>query len=195
MKSRQIPAPPSDEAIIEMYFARDEQAIAETDRKYGTYLLRLCENILHDPAESEECRNDVYLQVWQSIPPERPTVLPAYLHRLTRCRAIDRYRARARRGETCSAFVASVEELADILPSPDTVPAEWESREMGREISRFLRSQSERRQYLFVARYFRAESVEDIAACLGVSPSAVYKELAKLRRGLKEHLERNGFSI
>ncbi len=196
MKYRKDPAPlPSDDEIVELYFARDEQAIAETDRKYGGYLFRLCENILHDPADSEECRNDVYLKVWHSIPPERPTVLPAYLNRVTRGTAIDRYRARARRGELRSELVASVEELSDILPASDTVESEWDSLELGRAISGYMRSQSRRRQYLFVARYYRAEPVEAIARTLGVSPSAVYKELARLRRGLKEHLERNGFSI
>ncbi len=196
MKHRKESAPLfSDDDIIELYFARDERAIAETDRKYGRYLFRLCENILHDPADSEECRNDAYLKVWNSIPPERPTVLPAYLNRVTRGTAIDRYRARARRGETRGELLVSVEELSDILPASETVESEWESRALGQEISRYLRTQSKRRQYLFVARYFRAEPVEDIARFLGVSASAVYKELTKLRRGLKEHLERNGFSI
>ncbi len=196
MKKRAVPAPlPSDEEIVELYFARDEKAISETHRKYGSYLLRLCENVLHDSADSEECRNDVYLKVWQSIPPERPTVLPAYLNRVARGTAIDRYRARARQGALRSELVASLDELADVLPSPDTVVSEWQSAELGQMISRYLRTQPKRRQYLFVARYFRAEAVEDIAEALCVSPSAVYKELAKLRRGLREYLERNGFSI
>ncbi len=185
----------SDEEIVELYFARDERALAETERKYGGYLLRLAENILHDRSDSEECRNDVLLKLWQSIPPERPTVLPAYLSRIMRGTAIDRYRYRSRRGRPVSEWTASIDELSESLRSPDTVESEVDSRELGREISRYLRGQSRRRQYLFVARYFRAEPVEEIARALGVSPSTVYKELTGLRRGLKEHLERNGFSI
>ncbi len=196
MKSRNVPTPClADEEILDLFFARDERGISETDRKYGGSLLRLAENILHDPSDSEECRNDVYVKLWKSIPPARPTVFPAYLNRVMRGTAIDRYRARARQGECRSELLASVEELSDILSSPETVERAWESAELGRAISRYLRMQSKRRQYLFVARYFRAESVEEIACTLGVSPSAVYKELSKLRRGLKEHLERNGFSI
>ncbi len=185
----------SDEAIVELYFARDERAIAEIERKYGAYLLRLAENILHDRSDSEECRNDVLVKLWNRIPPDRPAVFPAYLNRIMRGTAIDRYRERRSHGAPASEWTASLDELSEILASADTVEAEVESRELGRAISRYLREQPRRRQYLFVARYFRAEPVEDIARRLGVSPSAVYKELGKLRRGLKEHLERNGFSI
>ncbi len=190
---RKTPAPLSDEEIVALYLARDERAIAETDRKYGGYLLRLAENVLHDLRDSEECRNDVYLKLWNTIPPAHPEVLPAYLNRVMRGTAVDRYRERARRAP--SELTASLDELADILSSPDTVEREVESAELGRAISAYLRGESKRRQYLFVARYYRAESVEAIARHLGVSPSAVYKELERLRRGLKEHLERNGFAL
>ncbi len=186
-------APMADEAIVDLYFARDEQAIAETDRKYGAYLLRLGENILHNTSDSEECRNEVYLKLWNRIPPDRPHTLPAYLNRIMRATAIDRYRARARQGG--DAYAASLDELAEILPAPDTVESAWESAELARQISHYLRGESRRRQYLFVARYFRAEPVEAIAHELGVSPSAVYKELTRLRRGLQTHLERNGFFL
>ncbi len=185
----------SDEAILDLFWARDERALSACDRKYGTYLMRMAENILHNIADSEECRNDVYLKLWNTIPPARPAVLPAYLNRVMRGTAIDRYRERCRRGRVDSSLTASLDELADLLTAPDTVESEVESAELGRSISAYLRTQSKRRQYLFVARYFRAETVEDIAHTLGISASAVYKELRKIRRGLQEYLERNGFSL
>ncbi len=196
MRSRKASdAPLADEAIIALYFARDERAIAETDRKYGAALLGMAENILHDRADSEECRNDVYLKLWNTIPPAHPEVFPAYLNRVMRGTAIDRYRERTRHGRLASTWTVSLDELAEILHSPDTVESEIGSMELGQAISRYLRTQSARRRYLFVARYYRAETAESMARVLGVTPSAVYKELANIRRGLKEYLERNGFSL
>ena len=96
----------SDEAIVELYWARDEAAIKHTDIKYRSYLLKTAYNILQDMQDSEECLNDTYLDTWNAIPPERPRVLQAFIGRITRNLAIDRYRAKHRKKAVPPCFIA-----------------------------------------------------------------------------------------
>ncbi|MBE6652948.1 MAG: sigma-70 family RNA polymerase sigma factor [Ruminococcaceae bacterium] len=182
-----------DHEIVALYLARDEEAIAATDTKYGGYLFTVAYNILHDPLDCEECRNDTYLKTWCTIPPKRPARLQAYLTRIIRCISVDRYRERTREKRIPSDMTVSLEELSESLASH----GEWEieTAELGRCISDYVASLPRRRRLIFVCRYYCADPPGRIADMLGVTVSAVYKELGKIRAGLREHLEKEGFYL
>lgn len=183
-----------DEQIIKLFWSRDQSAVEQTDRKYGTYLFGIAYNILGDKADSIDCKNDTYVSAWNSIPPERPRALQAYLTRITRNFAIKVYNKRAAKKRVPSQLTVSLEELEAVCDSK-TLEQEREAREIGRLISEYVSGLDERQRYAFTSRYYFAESVESIAKDLKLSSSAVYKELATMREGLKDHLERNGVYV
>ena len=183
----------TDAEIVELYWARDEEAIAATDRKYGGYLYTVAYNVLHNPQDCEECRNDTYLQAWKAIPPHRPTKLQAYLTKIIRAVSIDRYREQTRQKRIPSEMTVSLEDLAETLAS-DTA-GEQEAAVLARCLSSYLASLSKRRRLIFVCRYYCADPPDRIAAMLGITTSAVYKELKKIKDGLREYLEKEGFRL
>ncbi len=182
-----------DGEIVALYFARDEEAIAATDRKYGRYLYTVAYNVLHDPLDCEECRNDTYLQTWNTVPPQQPGRLQVYLTKIIRCISVDRYRERTRQKRVPSALTVSLEELSESLASD--FERDMEAAELGRCISDYVDSLPKRRRLIFVCRYYCADPPERIADMLGVTVSAVYKELGKIRAGLRVHLEKEGFYL
>ncbi len=184
----------SDERIIELYWQRDEQAITETDVKYRRLLLSVAQNIVHDTQDSEECLNDTYSGAWNSIPPARPSLLQAFLATIMRRTAIDCYKARKRQKRVASEMTVSLSELEDFI-SEDDVYSEADARELGRVISDFIRSLSERRMYIFMSRYYVARPIKEIARLLSVSESTVNKEIAAIKHELKEKLEKEGYSL
>lgn len=181
-----------DAEIVDLFWRRDESAIRASDEKYGRRLMQLAGRFLRDPADCEECKNDVYLAAWASIPPDRPKLLGAYLATLARRVAINRYYAEHRKKRVPSELTVSMEECADLFSSSDPVGEALDERELGEAISAFLGGLTVRRRYIFMARYWGAESVRDVAEHLHVSKSAVYKELAGLRQALKSELRRKG---
>ena len=183
----------SDERIIELYFLRDESAIRVTDEVYGAMLYRIAYNILHDGLDCEECKNDTYLGVWNAIPPTRPKVFPAFITQITRRAAINRYKEKNTEKRIPSELTVSVYDLADFLSDGSSAETEYIAREVGKAISDYVRGLSEKRRFIFVGRFYIGETVESIAQDLGLTSSAVYKELEKLKKGLKLHLERNGY--
>lgn len=191
-KQQQIIA---DEQIIELYWQREERAIQETDIKYGQFLYRIAYNILHDHSDSEECQNDTYLGIWNAIPPSRPAVFQAFISQIMRRTAIDRYREKTSKKRIPSELTISLEELDNTLHSSDTVCSECEAKELGNIISDYLRGLSDRQQFIFIGRFYMAEPVQNIAGDLYVTASAVYKEIDKIKLGLKKHLEKNGVYI
>ena len=184
----------SDEQIVELYWQRDEQAIKETDAKYKRFLLSVAHNIVHDTADEEECLNDTYVGAWNSIPPARPSFLQAFLATIMRRTAIDCYKARKRQKRVVSEMTVSLSELEDFI-SEDDMYSETDARELGRVISDFVRSLSERRMYIFMSRYYVARPIKEIAKALSCSESTVNKEIAAIKRDLKEKLEKEGYSL
>lgn len=179
----------ADEQIIELYWQRNERAISETDLKYGQFLYRIAYNILHDKLDCEECQNDTYLGIWNAIPPERPNVFPAFITQIMRRTAIDKYKQKNSKKRVPSELTISIEEI-------DTeFECECDATELGKIISDYLRTLSDRQQFIFIGRYYMSESVERIAKDLNVTASAVYKELRKIKSELKMYLERNGVYI
>ena len=184
----------NDFDIVELYFRRDERAISETDAKYGKYLFSLAYNIVHDRLDCEECLTDTYLDACNTMPPERPAVLKAFLAIIMRRRAIDRYKAEKRKKRIPSELTVSLSELEFAL-SDDTPQSELEAEELCRIISDFVRSLPERRAYIFMSRYYAARPIREIANKLCVSESTVNKELALIRQSLRKMLESEGYFI
>lgn len=185
----------SDEHIIDLYWRRDETAIRATDQKYGPFLAKLAYHLLRDELDCEECRNDTYLAAWNAIPPARPAVLPAFLTRIMRRVAINRYKERAAKKRVPSELTVSMEELSAALRSDETAEASLEAEELGRLISAYVRSLPARQRYIFIDRFYLAEPVEAIAAGLSISAPTVYREIQAIKRGLREFLERNDVTL
>ena len=174
-----------DKTIVSLYWDRDEQAIAETDAKYGRMLLRLADRILRSPPDSEETLNDSYLAAWNSMPENRPEHLGGYMAKITRNLALNRYersRAEKRGGGT------TVTELSDCIPSPSGPVEELENEELRRIIERFLGELDEEKRVVFVKRYFFSESLAEIADATGLSEPKLKSMLYRLRLRLRDAL-------
>jgi len=185
----------SDEQIIELYWQRDEQAIKQTDIKYKKFLLSIAYNIVHDMCDSEECLNDTYIGAWNSIPPARPTFLQAFLATIMRRTAIDCYKARKRQKRISSELTVSLSEVEDFIADDDDMYSETDAKELGQVISDFVRSLSDRRMYIFMSRYYIARPIKEIARLLDCSESTVNKEIAIIKRDLKEKLKKEGYAL
>ena len=187
--------PLDDESIIELYWQRDEKAIEETDVKYRKYLFSVAYNLLYERLDCEECLNDTYLGAWNAIPPTRPNALKAFLTVIVRRIAIKRYRRNLKKSNVPSELTVSLSELEDIIVGDEDIASDFDADRLGRVISDFVRSLSERRQFIFVARYYAAEPIDSIANNLRLSRSMINKELAAIRTALKEKLESEGYNI
>lgn len=183
----------TDEQIIQLYFDRDQAAITETDRKYGTYCYSIASNLL-GREDSEECVNDTYHTAWTRIPPEIPQSLKAYLGRIVRNISISRFR-RSHAQKRNSGVNILLSELEDCLPSAVTVESEVDSRELSRLISSWLATLSGDDRALFVLRYWHGTAVQNLAEKCGCTPNAISLRIRRLRQGLKHYLEAKGVAI
>ncbi len=183
----------TDEAIIELYWQRDEQAIVQTDRKYKKYLYTIAYNILHDNMDCEECINDTYLGTWNAIPPQRPSVFQAFLSKIMRNTAIVRYKKNTAAKRCPSEMTVSLEELGDCMPSVPSAEEDYLMSQIGHCVSEYLRGLSERSTFIFVCRYYCGDRIADIAALLHISERTVFQELTNIRSGLKARLVKEGY--
>lgn len=183
----------TDEQIIRLYFDRDQMAITETDRKYGSYCFRIASNLL-GREDSEECVNDTYHAAWTHIPPEVPQSLKAFLGRIVRNLSISRFR-RSHAGKRSCGTDVLLSELEDCLPSPQAVEDEADSRELSRLISSWLATLSGDDRALFVLRYWHGTAVQELAEKCGCTPNAISLRMRRLRKGLKHYLEAKGVAI
>lgn len=185
---------PEDREIVALYWERDENAVRKTQEKYGRYLAKIVRNILPAPEDQEECVNDVYLKAWSSMPPHHPEVLSTYLGKLARERAIDLYRKNHSQKRGVGEYALSLSELEEVLPDRDTTLEEAERRRLDSVLDAWLRTLPGETRKAFVGRYFYADPVKDIAACLGVSESKVKSMLFRARKALRKRLTEEGFS-
>lgn len=181
--------------LVELYWQRDEAALAETERIYGRYLTKIARNILGDEEDSRECVNDVYLRAWDSIPPQRPARLSAYLGKLTRDRAIDRYRHDRRMKRRAGQYALSLEELSECLSAGDTTAGEVDLHVLAEALSAFLRTLPDQARDAFVCRYWAMDSLEEVARRCGMSVSKAKSLLYRTRLRLKEYLQQEGFAL
>ena len=189
-----IRAPLPDEEIIDLYFERDERAVDETDLKYRKYLFAVAYNILYCNEDCEECLNDTYIGAWNSIPPQRPLNLKAFLTTILRRRAINRYREAQMQKRVPSNLTSALDEL-DYMISGDTIDNEIDTEHLGEIISGYLKTLSKRQRYIFMSRYYMAESIDKIASDMSVSKSTVNKEISLIKEGLKNILEKEGYEV
>ena len=183
-----------DKRIIEMFFARDEAALLEVTKKYGKLCMHLAENFLSLGEDREECFNDVLLELWRRIPPERPLDLKAYVATLTRSRAIDRLR-RESANKRGGSVTTSGEELLFDLADGTSLADEYESKRAGEVINKFLDKQKSAERAVFVMRYFLNENIKDISEKTGYSAGKIKMMLMRMRRRLEEELRKEGILI
>ncbi len=192
-KSRENhPSKITDEQIVDLYMDRDEKAISETDSKYGSMLYTIAYNILYDPLDCEECKNDTYLGTWNAIPPSRPAMLSAFISKIMRNIAMKKYRDKTRQKRIPSEMTVSIDELHEFLHSEKAPEAEYEAKELGKVISEYVRGLTERQRFVFFARFYLGKTIEQIAKEYGVGLATVHNEINKIKQGLKTHLEGNG---
>lgn len=181
-----------DAQIIEMYFRRDENAIRETQRKYGGLCQRIAEHILSDREDAEECVNDLYFQLWNSMPPVHPLNLSAYICRITRNQALKKLEFRSA-GKRTPEAILPLSELEEILPDERCVDMEPE--ELGRLLSEFLRGEKTAVRNVFIRRYWFCDSVSEIAARYSFNESRVRSMLFRAKNRLRAYLKKEGFEI
>ncbi len=184
-----------DEKIIDLYWARQERALAETELKYGRYCRTIAENILHCPEDSDECVSDTWLHAWNAMPPKRPTILQAFLGRITRNLSIDRWKAARAEKRGGGSLPLALDELSECVPAPGRVEQALEARELAEAIDRFLRTLPERECSIFLRRYWFVDSVRDISERFGINENSVKSILFRTRERLRKHLEREGFAL
>ena len=180
-----------DTEIIDLYWQRDQRAIDETHGKYGGFLAGIAWNILRSHSDAEECVNDTWHRAWNTMPPQRPNSLRAYLCRIVRNLSIDRWRQRysAKRGGGMEALVLELEECVPAVPSAEE---QWEAQEVARAVERWLQALDEEERDLFLRRYWCGEAVKELAAGLGCSSNGLAQRLRRLRQSLRQALEKEG---
>ncbi len=184
-----------DKEILDLYWQRDMAAIQETDRKYGAYCKSIALHILENHEDAEECTNDTYLKAWNSIPPQRPQVLSAYLGKLVRNLSFDRYRYRQARKRGAGQMELVLEELAECVSGCENVEQEMDRRELVRTLNDFLQSISQELRGIFLCRYWYAMPVGEIARRFGKTESNVSVILNRLRKKLRVYLEERGYEV
>ena len=183
-----------DEKIISLYFERDEGAIRHTKEKYGKAIRLVCFRVLRNDEDAEECENDTYLGAWNSIPPEHPEHLAAYLAKIARNLSVATLRGRSagKRGGGES-FISELDESF-----PDVCEEQREkvaNEELSRALNSFLDGLKPRERQVFVCRYWRCDSIGEICTLFGFSQSKVKTMLMRTRNKLREYLEKEGIVI
>ena len=181
-----------DQLIIALFFQRSEQAIEETDKKYGGYCYSIAYNILTNREDSEESVSDAYLTAWNTIPPRHPSLLSAFLAKITRHISIDRWRRRSAQKRGGGEIILALEELGECAgsPSPET---ELVKKELTRVLNAFLSSLPETERNVFLCRYWYLDSIQTISEVSGFSQSKVTSMLHRLRGKLRKKLSEEGY--
>ena len=181
-----------DTQIVALFFSRSEEAIAETSKKYGSYLKTIACNILPSSEDAEEIINDVYLAAWESIPPKRPPVLKYYLSRIARNLCFKRieYLSAGKRGGNADILLSELEEcIPDTCKDMEEI---LEAKELGRLLNRFLGTLDSDDRKLFLSRYDYAMTAPELAEKYGCSVRQVKYRLGKMRKELKHTLQKGG---
>lgn len=180
-----------DEEIIDLYWNRNENAINETDKKYGKYVNTITLNILQNNEESKECVNDTYLNTWNNIPPQRPNIFKSYIGRIARNLAINQYERKKAKKRDYTLEIA-LEELNECISSKDNVEKELNYNELVRTLNNFLSDLSQDKRKIFIERYWYLYSIKAISLNNGTSESNTKTILSRLRNQLKNYLEEGG---
>ena len=185
----------NDEKIIKLYFDRSNDAVRETDKKYGGACRSVAYNILGSHEDSEECTNDTYMEVWETIPPKHPAKFGAFVVGIARHIALDMYRAANRIKNGGGYKSVDFEEIALCLPAKESVESEVDRKAVLNAVEAFLSTQPRDKQIMFIRRYFYCSTYADIAGDLNTTEDRVRKSLMRMRNKLREHLEKEGIAI
>lgn len=181
-----------DSAILDMYFARSEQAITETDRKYGPYCYSVAYHILENRQDSEESVNDTYYSAWRGIPPRRPRQLGIFLGRITRNLAIDRWRRRSADKRGGGELTLVLDELAGCVSGAESPETELMRKEVTAALNRFLQTLPEQDRTVLLCRYYFANTQREICQKTGLTENSVKVSLRRSRKALGRFLEKEG---
>ena len=181
-----------DEEIIDLYFARKEQAITETQLSYGKYCYSIAYHILHDNEDSEECVNDTWLRAWNAIPPKHPDRLSIFLGTITRNLSFDKWKYKNARKRGNGTVEIELEELLECIPAVRSTEEAVEAAELERTINRFLHTLPERECNVFLRRYWFVEEYNEIAKRYQMNLNTVKTSLFRTRQKLKTYLEQEG---
>ena len=183
-----------DRAIVELYHRREEQAIAESDKKYGGLCRSIALRLLGFREDAEECVNDTWHAAWNRMPPDRPSALGAFLGRITRNLSVSRWRQN-RAQKRYDGMEVMLSELEDCVPAPGTVEEELDRRQLARAVSAWLDGLEDGDRRLFIRRYWYGEAVKDLAAERGERVNTLSQRLLRLRRALRIFLESKGVEL
>ncbi len=183
-----------DSKIIELFNARDEQAIVELSAKYGKVCMSISKGILGNELDAEECVNDAYLAAWNNIPPESPDPLKAYIFRIVRNISIAKYHANTSQKRN-SHYDVALSELEDYLYDHVTVEKELDSDELAHMIDMFLDTLDKKSRIMFVRRYWYSDSITEIAERFATNRNNVSVRLSRIRDKLRKYLKKEGFEV
>jgi RNA polymerase sigma-70 factor (ECF subfamily) len=184
-----------DNEIIELYWNRNESAIAATAERYGNYCYTIAFQILQSPEDAQECVNDTYWKAWQSIPPHRPAQLATYLGKITRNLSIDRRKQRNAQKRGSGQTETALQQLEGCIPAANGSEQIVDEIALAYAISQFLRQQPRIRRNIFVGRYWHLYSIADLARAYGMRESKIASLLFRMRNNLKAYLEKEGISV
>ena len=184
-----------DIEIIELYQSRSEKAIAESNKKYGSYCFTVANNILANKEDSGECVNDTWLHTWNIIPPQYPERLKMFFAKITRNLSINRLKSKNAQRRGSGELALALDELEECIPDNASVENIIDEKLLTESIRTFLKGLPQRDRQLFLLRYFYTGSVSDIASRFSISENAVSVSLYRTRTKLKKHLEKEGFSV
>lgn len=183
-----------DSEIVALYWARSEQALRETDRKFGSFCRAIARRIVPDARDAEECVNDTWLAAWNAMPTARPPRLAAFLGRITRNLALDRYEFLHAK-KRCRETDLLLSELEECLPARSGTETEWSEQETIRQINEFLLKEDEINRNIFLRRYWFADPVKAICRRYDMSESKVKSILYRMRLRLKQRLLEGGTEL
>ena len=183
----------TDQDIIELFFARNEDALQQTQLKYGAYCGTVTAKILKDPLDREECWNETLLRLWRAIPPCRPKNFKLYLAATARNIAFSRYRNQTAKKRGGAEVALVLEELGECVSAVQSAEDPLLVKDLAENVNRFLEGLPPRERGVFLRRYFFTESTKEIAQRYGLKESNILAILSRVRKKLKLHLEKGGF--
>lgn len=185
----------NDEDIVQLFWDRNEQAITETSSKYGSYCLSIAKNILGNHEDAEECVNDTYLNTWNSIPPQKPKILSAFLGKIVRNLSFNKYKATHTLKRGGYEMELILDELGEIVSDNESVEDIVIRNELIVVINEFINNLSDEKRYIFVRRYWYSDKITTIANQCGRTENSIHVELNRIRKKLHNYIIERGYDI
>ncbi len=184
-----------DNKIVELYWNRDEQAIAETSSKYGNYCFSISRSILHNQQDCEETVNDTYLATWNAIPPHHPLNLSTFIGKICRRISLNKWRSQTAEKRGGGEVTVSYDELEECIADDRSIRETLDEQMLAETIDEFLATINETQRKVFVCRYWYFDSIEDISSRFHFSQSKTKMMLKRTRDKLKDYLIKEGVIV